>query len=202
MWHVTCVRIGLGRSGRPFFNNTPVVSAVTLTLQALPFPLRLRSFLLLPQLLRLPLIHPPLHQRGIGGRSLCGLLWGLLFLLPSSGGKGGGWGREGFGFWGRKWLGCFFPSGGRCGGVLSLSGVSCACAPSSIASSASAGRDHRSRSREVGGSTEDRSRSLFTVFSLARSRFSWRASLCLFAVWWVACSVSRVALSLHEPFSV
>ena len=43
--------------------------------------------------------------------------------------------------------------------------------PSPVASSVSAGRDRQSRSREIRESTGDSSK-LFTIFSLARSRFS------------------------------
>ena len=58
-------------------------------------------------------------------------------------------------------------------------------APSSVASSVYAEHDHRSCSCEIGGVYRG-PLPLFTVFSLARSRLSWRASLCPFAVWGVA----------------
>ena len=185
-----------GAHGEAFFGNAPVVGAVTLALQALPFPLHLRPYLLPPWLLWklsalcLSLVHPPLPQSGIAtwGSQRVSLSWTpLRSLLPPPdircGWGGGGGCCDGLDFWGHEWLGYFFPSGEWCSRILSLSVVTCARCPflgsllclcwtwSSIA-----------LLRGWGFYRGPLPLSLFTAFSLARSTFLWRASLCSFTV--------------------
>ena len=157
------------------------MGSVSLALQVLTFPLRLRPFLPPPQLLRklgalrLPLVHPPLRQRGVAVRgSRRGASLALTLVRsppPSSYSSVGGAPRV-------------LASGGASdSAVSSLPGVGVAgsfrsqesvvfAAPSSVASSASAERDRRSCSREVGGSTEDRYHSRSSWSSPSRGRDS------------------------------
>ena len=132
MWRVTCAGVVWGAVGS-VFRQRSCSGAVTLALQALPFPLCLRHFLPPPRLLQktdalhLPLVHPPLRQRGmaIRGSRRVSPAWALAKsplppLLPF--GRRGGFGHcEGLAFWRRECLGCFFPFGGwSSGGPLAL----------------------------------------------------------------------------------
>ena len=115
----------------------PIVCAVSLALQALTFPLRFRPFLpplwLLRKLgtLRLPLVHPPLRQRGMAvlGRRRASLALALVRSpLPTPAVR---WERRGEaqqGSWllGERVTRLLLPFWGMEFMVLSLSGVNCA----------------------------------------------------------------------------
>ena len=76
-------------------------------------------------------------------------------------------------------------------------------APPSVNSSVSSERDPRSCSREIGGFTMGCSHACSSWSSLSRGReFRGERGCAQFAIWRVACPVSRVTLSLHEPFMV
>ena len=88
-YHVTYVRIGLWRSGKPLRRNALLLGAKDLlALQALRFPLRqrlllVRGLLRKSRTLRLPLLPPSLQKGGVRGGevSACPLYcfpWGFL----------------------------------------------------------------------------------------------------------------------------
>ena len=191
------------------------MGVVSLALQALPFLLRLQPFLPPPRLLwkldalRLPLVHPPLCQRGVGVRGSQRASLALALVRSPLPPPTVRWERRGWG------VARVLTSGGTSDSAASsLPGVGIVgssrsqeslvlAVPSSVASSASAERGRRSRSRVVGGSNDDRSHSCSSRSSLplggethgechcARSRSGF-----------IACPVSQVALSFHDPFVV
>ena len=147
------------------------MGAVRNALQALPFPLHLQLFrpppwlLQKPDALRLPLVHPPLLERGVAvqGRQRVSPSWVLMrSSLPPPAVR-----------WERSGRGAARASASVSVGdsaAYSLTGVgvvgsSCSqeslalTDPPPVASSVSAGRNRRSRSREIRGSTGDHSHS-------------------------------------------
>ena len=146
---VTFVRIGLWRSGKPFWKSAPMMGAVSLALQVLTFPLRLRLFLPPPRLLRkpdalrLPLVHSPLRQKGVSvrGSRRASPAWALVrSQLPPPAVR---WERRGW-FLGdaSDLVASSLPGFGVAGSSRSQESLVLA-APSSVASSASAERGRR-----------------------------------------------------------
>ena len=171
-----------GAQWEAFFNHAPIVGAVRNAPQALPFPLRLRPFHPLPRLLRkpdtlrLPLVHPPLRQRGVAIRGSWRGSPSLSLVRSPPPPPAVRWERRG--------RGEVLASGGMSDSAASsLPGDGVAgsshsqellvlAAPSSVASSVSAERGRQLCSHEIGKSTEDHSCSRSSRSSPSRGRDS------------------------------
>ena len=197
------------------------MSAVRKALQAPPFPLRLRPFRPPPQLLwkpdalHLPLGHFPLLLRGLTVSSAWVLVRSPLH-SPAVRGVGGCL-RASASASASDSAASSLPGVGVAGSLHSQESPVLA-HPSPVASSVSAGCDHRSHSCEIGGSTGDFSRSRSSHLSLSRGQDSREGCRCAhsrsrgsrdrsceslsLAPWTVRGLVDEVALAVTCPTPV